>query len=111
MALQRIAVDATGVGEPVASFLRNALSTRVAPFTFTERANELGFNLLAAVNSGRLKVYKGDGSEEYKEFWNEMEKAKRLPRQPDDELLRGARAGPRRFFNEPGAGGGGGAVL
>ena len=74
---KRVVVDATGVGEPVASFLRKALGARVVPFKFTAQSkSELGFNLLAAVNSGRLKVYKGDGSEEYKEFWCEMEKAK-----------------------------------
>jgi len=74
---RKIVVDATGVGEPVSSFLRQALGSRVAPFTFTQRSkSELGFNLLAAVNSGRLKVYKPDGSAECREFWLEMEKAK-----------------------------------
>ncbi len=74
---RRIVVDATGVGEPVASFLRKALGSRVIPFTFTQPGkSELGFNLLAAVNSGRLKVYKGDGSPEYQAFWFEMEKAR-----------------------------------
>ena len=74
---RRIAVDATGVGEPVSSFLRKALGSRVCPFTFTQRSkSELGFCLLAAVNSGRVKMYCGDGSEEYQEFWFEMEKAK-----------------------------------
>jgi hypothetical protein len=74
---KRIVVDATGVGEPVASFLRKALGYRVQSFHFTAQSkSELGFNLLAAVNSGRLKVYKGDGSEECQEFWREMEKAK-----------------------------------
>jgi hypothetical protein len=74
---RRIAVDATGVGEPVSSFLKQALGSKVIPFTFTQRSkSELGFNLLAAVNSGRLKVYKGDGSEEHREFWHEMERAK-----------------------------------
>jgi len=74
---KRIVVDATGVGEPVASFLRKALGSRVTPFKFTSQSkSELGFNLLAAINSGRLKVYKGDGSEEYKEFRHEMEKAR-----------------------------------
>jgi hypothetical protein len=74
---RRIAVDATGVGEPVSSFLKQALGSRVSPFTFTQQAkSELGFNLLAAVNSGRLKMYKGDSSPEYQEFWSELEKAK-----------------------------------
>jgi len=74
---RRVMVDATGVGEPVASFLKKALGSRVTPFTFTQKSkSELGFNLLAAINSGRLKVYKGDGSEEYKEFRGEMERAR-----------------------------------
>jgi len=74
---RRVVVDATGVGEPVSSFLRKALGPRVVPFTFTQRSkSELGFSLLAAINSGRLKVYKGDGSEEHREFWFEMEKAR-----------------------------------
>jgi hypothetical protein len=74
---RRVAVDATGVGEPVASFLRKALGSRVTPFKFSQKSkSELGFNLLAAVNAGRIKVYQGDGSAEYGEFWNEMEQAK-----------------------------------
>ncbi|MFC2066883.1 hypothetical protein ACFLUO_07565 [Chloroflexota bacterium] len=74
---RKVVVDATGIGEPVSSFLRKSLGSRVAPFTFTQRSkSELGFNLLAAVNSGRLKVYKGDGSAEYQEVWFEMEKAR-----------------------------------
>ena len=74
---RRIVVDATGVGEPVAAFLRKALGSRVTPFKFTQSSkSELGFNLLAAVNAGRLKVYKGDGSEEYQEFMWEIEKAR-----------------------------------
>ena len=74
---RKVVVDATGVGEPVSSFLRQALGAKVFPFTFTQRSkSELGFNLLAAINSGRLKVYKSDGSAECQEFWFEMEKAK-----------------------------------
>jgi len=74
---RRIAVDATGVGEPVSSFLRQALGSRVIPFTFTQKSkSELGFNLLAAVNSGRLKMYRSDSSPEYQEFWLEMERAR-----------------------------------
>ncbi len=47
------------------------------PFTFTQQSkSELGFNLLAAINSGRLKVYAGDGSAEEQEFWFEVERAK-----------------------------------
>ncbi|HEY83435.1 MAG TPA: hypothetical protein G4O01_09170 [Dehalococcoidia bacterium] len=74
---RKIVVDATGVGEPVSSFLRQALGARVSPFTFTQHSkSELGFNLLAAINSGRLKMYQADGSAEQQEFWFEMERAK-----------------------------------
>jgi len=72
-----VVVDATGVGQPVSSFLRQSLGSRVLPFTFTAQSkSELGFNLLAAINSGRLKMYCGDGSLEYQEFWFEVERAK-----------------------------------
>ncbi len=73
---KRVVVDSTGLGEPVASFLRKALGSKVVPFRFTaESKSALGFGLLAAVNSGRLKVYKGDGSPEYQELMSEAEKA------------------------------------
>lgn len=74
---KRVVVDATGVGQPVASFLRQALGQRIVPFVFTAPSkSRLGFDLLAAVNSGRLKMYAGDASPEYAEFWLEMEQAK-----------------------------------
>jgi len=74
---KRVVVDATGIGEPVASFLRHSLGSRVIPFQFTQRSkSEIGFDLLAAINSGRLKVYAADGSPEYQEFWFEIERAK-----------------------------------
>jgi len=74
---RKVVVDATGVGQPVASFLRQSLGSRISPFTFTAQSkSELGFTLLAAINSGRLKMYAGDGSPEYQEFWAEIEKAK-----------------------------------
>jgi hypothetical protein len=78
---KRIVVDATGMGQPVASFLRQALGARVIPFTFTAPSkSRLGFDLLAAINSGLLKTYAADGSAEYTEFWNEVEKAKSIYR-------------------------------
>jgi hypothetical protein len=74
---RRIVIDATGIGLTVSSFLKKALGSRVIPFTFTSSSkSELGFNLLAAVNSGRLKMYAADGSEEFTEFWQQAEKAK-----------------------------------
>jgi len=75
-ACRRVVVDATGLGEVVASFLRKALGARVQGLKFTPRSkSELGFNLLAAVDSGRLKVFQSDGSTEYQEMMSELEKA------------------------------------
>ena len=74
---RKVVVDATGVGQPVSSFLRKSLGSRVSPFTFTASSkSELGFKLLAAINSGRLKMYAADGSPEYQEFWPQLEKAR-----------------------------------
>ena len=74
---RKVVVDATGAGQPVSSFLKQSLGSRVIPFTFTARSkSELGIKLLAAINSGRLKMYVGEGSPEYREFWFEVEKAK-----------------------------------
>jgi hypothetical protein len=74
---RRVVVDATGLGQPVASFLRQSLGSRVVPFEFTASSkSELGFNLLAAVNSGRLKMYAADNSPEYREFWLEIDCAR-----------------------------------
>jgi len=74
---RRIVVDATGVGQPVGSFLRKSIGSKVYLFTFTAQSkSKLGFELLAAVNSGRLKMYRGGGTAQEQEFWFEMERAK-----------------------------------
>lgn len=58
---RRVTVDATGIGEPVASFLKAKLGSKVLPVKFSGASkSEMGYNLLAAVNAGRLKLYKGD---------------------------------------------------
>ncbi|MDE3095676.1 MAG: hypothetical protein KGK07_06720 [Chloroflexota bacterium] len=74
----RVAVDATGLGETTARLLTQALGEeRVQAVKFsTERKSQLGFGLLAAVNGGRLKMYRGDGSAEQREFWRQCERAR-----------------------------------
>lgn len=73
----RIVVDATGIGQPVASFLRQELGSRVIPFVITSKSkSDLGLELLSFVNSGRLKLYRRDGSGEYRETMFELEKAR-----------------------------------
>jgi len=73
----RVTADSTGLGQPVASFLRAELGSKVESFNFTSKSkSELGFELLSAVNSGRVKMYAGDGSGECEKFWSELERAK-----------------------------------
>ena len=42
---------------------------------FAGSKSRLGFELLGAVNTGRVSAYSGDGSSEHAEFWREMELA------------------------------------
>ena len=74
---QAVAVDATGIGEPIAAFLTKELGSRVIPFKFTQQSkSQLGFGLLAAINSGRLKLYARDHTDECTEFWRQVELAR-----------------------------------
>jgi len=72
----RVCVDGTGVGAGVASFLLAALGEvvcEVVQFT-APRKSELGYGLLAAVNSGRFKVYQEtEQSAELREWWAQAE--------------------------------------
>jgi len=76
--VRRLAVDATGLGETVARFLATALRPGVVlPLRFSSKSkSRLGYQLLAAVNGGRLKAYAQDGSLEHRCFWREMEQAR-----------------------------------
>jgi len=85
---------AVGV-ERVVDFLRRALGARIMPFKFTQASKSvLGFNLLAAVNSGRLKVYAPDGSDDYRELMLELDHARGVYR-PNQTL---------NFFVDPNEG-------
>ena len=74
---RKVVVDATGVGAGVASMLERMLGgSIVQPFLFTATSkSKLGFDLLAAANAQRLRVYARDGSPEVQEFWHEVEHA------------------------------------
>ena len=70
----KIVVDATGIGQPVASFLRKELGNRVKPFVFTQKSkSDMGFEVLSFANSSRIKLYKQDGSNEYREMMFQLE--------------------------------------
>ena len=75
---RRVAVDATGMGEGVASVLSKALgSSAVTSLRFSAQSkSRLGYDLLSSVNSGRLKMYARDGSEEWAEFWRQATSAR-----------------------------------
>ena len=74
----RIAVDASGVGAGVASFLQQAIGHQVEQVVFSApKKSQLGFAFLAAVNSGRFKVYnETPNSQTLQEFWYEIEHAR-----------------------------------
>jgi len=77
---QRFFIDATGIGEPVASHFAKALGKKAVPFKFTQSSkSELAFDLLSITNGARLKMYTTE-DQESREFWHQFEKAKSLYR-------------------------------
>ncbi len=76
--VQRVTVDATGLGETITRMLQRTLGDDVVrPYRFSaESKSRLGYDLMAAVNGGRLRTYAADGSPEYTEFWRQMELAR-----------------------------------
>jgi hypothetical protein len=74
----RVVIDASGIGAGLASWLADALGkSAVEQFRFTrESKSNLGWDLLAAVNTGRLKMYADDGSPESRQFWEELRQAR-----------------------------------
>jgi len=77
----RVVCDATGIGEPLTAFLQKSCGARVTPFKFTQLSkSQLGFDLIAFINSGRVQCYAGDGGKEFASFMIEIEQAKSLYR-------------------------------
>ncbi len=76
--VRRVAVDATGLGETLARLLARTLGPSVVKAVrFTaEVKSRLGYDLLAAVNGGRLRAYAADGSGEHAEFRRQLELAR-----------------------------------
>jgi hypothetical protein len=70
---ERVAIDATGIGETVSRLIAQVLGeSKVDAVKFTMASkSELGFELIAAVNGGRLRMYGADGSAEYRAFWQQ----------------------------------------
>jgi hypothetical protein len=62
---ERLVVDATGLGGPIAARLERNLGHRAERFVFTASSkSDLGYRLVSAANSGRLALYASDGSAE-----------------------------------------------
>jgi hypothetical protein len=72
--LRRLVVDATGLGEGIASVLaRLRGGPEVVRVRLTEeRKSALGYGLLAAVGSGRVRLYRPDDSAECRALWHEL---------------------------------------
>jgi hypothetical protein len=57
-----VVIDATGIGEGLASFLSKAYPARLIPVTFSLKSkSELGWRFLAIVETGRYKEYASPG--------------------------------------------------
>jgi hypothetical protein len=86
-AVQRVAIDATGIGETIARMLQRTLGEDVVrPFKFSsESKSRLGYELIAAANGGRLRMYAPDGSPEHAEFWRQIERA-RVAYRPNQQM-------------------------
>jgi hypothetical protein len=80
--VRRLVVDATGIGEPVAAFLAQALGpSRVEGLKLGAASkSSLGFALLAAVNSGRLRLYDGGGSRELQDCLYQLQRCRAVYR-------------------------------
>jgi hypothetical protein len=73
-----LAVDATGVGAGLASFLSKAYPDRVIPFLFNANTkSNLGWHFLSVIETGRFKFYKSSGLAHEagfsERFWQESE--------------------------------------
>ena len=73
--VRSVAVDATGVGETIARILEQALGAHVVtPVKFTRASKSaLGYQLIEATNTGRLKIYAADpDDEDAATLWTEL---------------------------------------
>ncbi|MDH4209520.1 MAG: hypothetical protein OEV76_11645 [Anaerolineae bacterium] len=75
-----IVADASGVGAGLVSFLssRQAFGARVVAFQFSppKRKSDLGWDFLTVVETGRFKMFRDDGSADWREFWQQVEECR-----------------------------------
>ncbi len=71
--LEWLCADATGMGAPLVAQLKEALGERVEAFVFSSASkSQLGYDLLAAMDTGRLTLYADDGSAEARACLDEL---------------------------------------
>jgi hypothetical protein len=69
-----VAIDATGVGAGLASFLEKAYPERLLRFLFSQSSkSQLGWDFLAVVETGRLQDWQADGDPLQELFWKQVE--------------------------------------
>ena len=69
-----VVVDATGVGAGLYSFLSKSYPDRVIGFEFSSvTKSNLGWSLIALIETGRLKDYADDHEPETRQFWYEAQ--------------------------------------
>lgn len=71
--LERVVVDGTGLGGPVAAALHEALGELVERLHFTGAVKSaLGYALISAIDTGRLRIFADDGSAEARTLRREL---------------------------------------
>jgi hypothetical protein len=78
--VRHIVADASGVGAGLVAFLgaKAAFGSKVIPFQFSppKRKSDLGWDFLSVVETGRFKYHTDDGSQDWREFWTQVEECR-----------------------------------
>ena len=87
--IRRLVIDATGLGDSLASFLSARLGEDiVVPFHFSRQSkSKLTYHMLSLIDTGRLKMYKDNSAPDdiSTEVWKQLKLAKY--RVPGENLL------------------------
>ncbi|MCX7618620.1 hypothetical protein [Tepidiforma sp.] len=77
--LERLAIDATGLGQPLAAALEPRLGRALLPVTFTvQTKSALGWELIAAAETGRLSLPANEaGNPDLRACWDELRACRR----------------------------------
>lgn len=73
---EEVLVDARGIGADIASWLAKNYSNVIEHQSTDVTNSEDGYDILARINTGLLKMFADDGSEESREFWDQARKCR-----------------------------------